>query len=202
MAEDADLTMNLLEQGYSVIYEGPGAGLYRGTSGYGWPDAAAVSLVVRDIAGDLQASRARLPKHRAMGLFALPNILIFQILLPLVSPLIDLMFVFGVVHYFIDKYFHPEAASTASFYKLLAFFLAFLIIDFIASALAFALEKKHPARQGRWVAAVPYMDSAVHVPASLFGGAVQDGEAGDRRQAIQLGTSWSVRRRCLRLRRS
>jgi peptidoglycan-N-acetylglucosamine deacetylase len=83
-----------------------------------------------------------------MGLFALPNILIFQILLPLVSPLIDLMFVFGVVHYFADKYFHPEAASTASFHRLLAFFLAFLIIDFLASALAFALEKKHPASKG------------------------------------------------------
>ena len=53
-----------------------------------------------------------------------------------------------MVHYFIDKHFHPEAASTASFYKLLAFFLAFLIIDFIASALAFALERKHPASKG------------------------------------------------------
>ena len=72
----------------------------------------------------------------------------FIVLLPLLSPLIDLMFVFGVVHYFLDKHFHPEAASTASFYKLLAFFLAFLIIDFIASALAFALERKHPASKG------------------------------------------------------
>ena len=43
-----------------------------------------------------------------MGLFALPNILIFQVLLPLMSPLIDLFFVFGIIHYFIDKYFHPK----------------------------------------------------------------------------------------------
>ena len=101
--------------------------------------------------GILQAifkHRGAITRHRAMGLFALPNILIFQILLPLVSPLIDLMFLFGVVHYFTDKYFHPEAASAASFYKLLAFFLAFLVIDFIASALAFALERKHPASKG------------------------------------------------------
>jgi hypothetical protein len=85
-----------------------------------------------------------------MGLFALPNILIFQILLPLVSPLIDLMFVAGVFHYFIDRYFHPESASTASFYKLIAFFLTFTVIDFAASAVAFALERKHPASKGDW----------------------------------------------------
>jgi hypothetical protein len=83
-----------------------------------------------------------------MGLFALPNILIFQILLPLVSPFIDLAFVFGCIHYALDRYFHPETASTSSFYKLLTFFLAFLIIDFAASALAFTLERKHPASKG------------------------------------------------------
>jgi cellulose synthase/poly-beta-1,6-N-acetylglucosamine synthase-like glycosyltransferase len=101
--------------------------------------------------GILQAifkHRGAIAKRRAMGLFALPNTLIFQILLPLVSPLIDLMFVAGVINYFYDKHFHPEAASAASFEKLLAFFLAFLIIDFAASALAFTLERKHPASKG------------------------------------------------------
>jgi hypothetical protein len=58
------------------------------------------------------------------------------------------MFVAGVVNFFYDKHFHPEAASTASFYKLLSFFLAFLIIDFAASALAFTLERRHPASRG------------------------------------------------------
>jgi hypothetical protein len=58
------------------------------------------------------------------------------------------MFVAGLLHYFIDKHFHPEAASAASFYKLLSFFLLFLVIDFAASALAFALERKHPASKG------------------------------------------------------
>jgi peptidoglycan-N-acetylglucosamine deacetylase len=39
----------------------------------------------------------------ALGFVALPNILIFQILLPLVSPFIDVMFVVGV-----GLVFHPE----------------------------------------------------------------------------------------------
>ncbi len=83
-----------------------------------------------------------------MGLFALPNILIFQILLPLVSPLIDLMFFAGVINYLVDKHFHPDSASTASFHKLLIFFAAFLLIDFATSVLAFALERRHPASRG------------------------------------------------------
>jgi hypothetical protein len=58
------------------------------------------------------------------------------------------MFVAGVGNYFYNKHFHPEAASAASFDKLLAFFLAFLIIDFLTSALAFSLERKHPASKG------------------------------------------------------
>jgi peptidoglycan-N-acetylglucosamine deacetylase len=147
VAEDADLTMNLLEQGYSVIYEDQALAFTEAPVDMD----GLMRQRFRWSFGILQAifkHRGAITKHRAMGLFALPNILIFQILLPLVSPLIDLMFVFGVVHYFADKYFHPEAASTASFHRLLAFFLAFLIIDFLASALAFALEKKHPASKG------------------------------------------------------
>ena len=83
-----------------------------------------------------------------MGLFALPNILIFQILLPLVSPFIDLMFVYGTIQYLLDRHFHPETANAASFEKLLAYFLAFLVIDFVTSALAFSLERRHPANKG------------------------------------------------------
>ena len=147
VAEDADLTMNLLEQGYSVIYEDR-------TLAFTEAPVNANGLMrqrFRWSFGILQAifkHRGAIAKHRAMGLFALPNILIFQILLPLVSPLIDLMFVAGIIHYFIDKHFHPETTSTDNIYKLLMFFLTFLIIDFTASAVAFALERKHPASRG------------------------------------------------------
>jgi len=101
--------------------------------------------------GTLQAvwkHRAAFTRNKAMGLFALPNILIFQMLLPLVSPFIDIMFLFGVGEFLYDRYFHPEAASTANFEKLLAYFLTFMAIDFITSAVAFSLERKHPANKG------------------------------------------------------
>ncbi len=147
VAEDADLTMNILEQGYSVIYEDQALAFTEAPVNMN----GLMRQRFRWSFGILQAvfkHRGAITKHRAMGLFALPNILIFQILLPLVSPLIDLMFVAGTIHYFVDKYFHPESASPASFHKLLLFFLAFLVIDFLTSALAFALERKHPASRG------------------------------------------------------
>ena len=147
VAEDADLTMNLLEQGYSVIYEDQALAFTEAPVN---ADGLARQRF-RWSFGILQAifkHKGAFRRHRAMGLFALPNILIFQILLPLVSPLIDFMFVAGILHYFIDKHFHPDTTSAANLYKLLTFFLAFLLIDFTASALAFLLERKHPASKG------------------------------------------------------
>lgn len=147
VAEDADLTMNLLEQGYAVIYEDQALAFTEAPVNAN----GLARQRFRWSFGILQAifkHRGAIVNRRAMGLFALPNILIFQILLPLVSPLIDFMFVAGVIHYFIDKHFHPDTTSPSDLYKLLTFFLAFLLIDFAASALAFMLERKHPASKG------------------------------------------------------
>jgi cellulose synthase/poly-beta-1,6-N-acetylglucosamine synthase-like glycosyltransferase/peptidoglycan/xylan/chitin deacetylase (PgdA/CDA1 family)/spore germination protein YaaH len=147
VAEDADLTMNLLEQGYKVIYEDRALAFTEAPATAG----GLMRQRFRWSFGTLQAiykHQGAFLKNRAMGLFALPNILVFQILLPLVSPFIDLMFVAGVFHYLLDRHFHPEAANAANFEKLLTFFLAFLIIDFVTSALAFSLERRHPANKG------------------------------------------------------
>jgi hypothetical protein len=80
----------------------------------------------------------------ALGWVAIPNMIIFQILLPLVSPFIDIMFVVGAISYFVDKYRHPESANPADFHKLVVYFSLFMIIDFIASTIAFALERQQP----------------------------------------------------------
>ena len=149
VAEDADLTMNILEQGFSVIYEDRALAFTEAPVNMD----GLMRQRFRWSFGILQAlfkHKGAISKHRAMGLFALPNILIFQIMLPLVSPFIDLGFVLGLLHYAIDKHFHPETTPTGNLVKLLTFFLAFMVIDFSASALAFALERKHPASKGDW----------------------------------------------------
>ena len=151
VAEDADLTMALLELGYRVEYE----------------DTALAFTEAPTNARGLMRQRFRWSfgilqsvwKHRAafgrkgvLGWVALPNIVIFQILLPLVSPFIDIMFVVGTISYFMQKYFHPDSTDPASFQRLVAFFLVFLIIDFLASAVAFALERRQPeAREDAWL---------------------------------------------------
>ena len=101
VAEDADLTMALLRLGFRVEYE----------------DMALAYTEAPTNANGLMRQRFRwsfgilqaVYKHRgvfarkgALGFVALPNIVIFQILLPLVSPLIDIMFAFGAIWYFIQ----------------------------------------------------------------------------------------------------
>jgi hypothetical protein len=72
--------------------------------------------------------------------------------LPLLSPSIDLMFVFGTSYYLAMRYFHPESNDPSSFEQLLLFFVIFLVIDFVASALAFLLERRHEGgREDMWL---------------------------------------------------
>jgi cellulose synthase/poly-beta-1,6-N-acetylglucosamine synthase-like glycosyltransferase/peptidoglycan/xylan/chitin deacetylase (PgdA/CDA1 family)/spore germination protein YaaH len=147
VAEDADLTMHLLEMQLKVDYEDRALAFTEAPIDM-------KGLMVQRFRwsfGTLQAvwkHRAAFVRNKAMGLFALPNILIFQMLLPLVSPFIDIMFVAGVVNYFVNRYYHPESASFSSLEKLVAYFLTFLLIDFVTSSAAFSLERRHPANKG------------------------------------------------------
>jgi cellulose synthase/poly-beta-1,6-N-acetylglucosamine synthase-like glycosyltransferase len=147
VAEDADLTMNLLEQGLRVDYEDRSLAFTEAPI-----DARGLMRQrFRWSFGTLQAvwkHRAAFVRNKAMGLFALPNILIFQMFLPLVSPFIDLLFAWGILNFFLDRHYHPESASSASFEKLVTYFLGFLVIDFITSSVAFSLERRHPANKG------------------------------------------------------
>jgi cellulose synthase/poly-beta-1,6-N-acetylglucosamine synthase-like glycosyltransferase len=151
VAEDADLTMALLRSGYRVQYEDRALAFTEAPT----TANALMRQRFRWSFGILQAvfkHRAVFARKGALGFVALPNILIFQILLPLVSPFIDMMFAVGVIWYFIQKYFHPDSTDPASFQRLLIFFGAFLVIDFLASALAFALERRQPeAREDAWL---------------------------------------------------
>jgi len=147
VAEDADLTMQLLEQGLHVDYEDRSLAFTEAPVDV----RGLMRQRFRWSFGILQAvwkHRLAFVRNKAMGLFALPNIVIFQMIMPLISPFIDLMFLAGVVNYFINRHYHPEAASAASLEKLIAYFLGFLVIDFITSSIAFSLERRHPANKG------------------------------------------------------
>ena len=62
------------------------------------------------------------------------------------------MFTGGAIWYFVEKHYHPESTDPASFQRLVIFFLTFLLIDFITSAIAFALERSTPdTREDSWL---------------------------------------------------
>src|SRR5208283_1323816 len=151
VAEDADLTMALLRNGYRVEYEDRALAFTEAPTNAN----ALMRQRFRWSFGILQAifkHRDVVARKGALGWVAIPNMLIFQILLPLVSPFIDIMFVVGTIWYFVQKYYHPESTDPASFQKLVLFFVVFLVIDFIASSIAFALERRHPeAREDFWL---------------------------------------------------
>jgi cellulose synthase/poly-beta-1,6-N-acetylglucosamine synthase-like glycosyltransferase/spore germination protein YaaH/peptidoglycan/xylan/chitin deacetylase (PgdA/CDA1 family) len=151
VAEDADLTMALLRNGYRVEYEDCALAFTEAPTNAN----ALMRQRFRWSFGILQAifkHRDVVARKGALGWVAIPNMLIFQILLPLVSPFIDIMFVVGTIWYIVQKYYHPESTDPASFQKLLLFFVVFLVIDFVASSIAFALERRHPeAREDFWL---------------------------------------------------
>jgi cellulose synthase/poly-beta-1,6-N-acetylglucosamine synthase-like glycosyltransferase/spore germination protein YaaH/peptidoglycan/xylan/chitin deacetylase (PgdA/CDA1 family) len=150
VAEDADLTMALLQNGYRVEYEDLSLAFTEAPVNAN----GLMRQRFRWSFGILQSvwkHRSAFAREGALGWVALPNILIFQILLPLVSPFIDLMFAVGAIWYFLQKYFHPGSADPASFHRLVVFFVAFLVIDFLASVVAFALERRPDAREDIWL---------------------------------------------------
>ncbi len=143
VAEDADLTMALLQAGYWVNYED------RALAYTEAPSNASTLMRQRfrwsfGIMQSVWKHRAAVKQKGALGWVAIPNMVIFQILLPLVSPFIDIMFVVGAGIYAYNRYFHPESANPASFHRLVVYFALFMVIDFIASAIAFALERQQP----------------------------------------------------------
>ncbi len=201
VAEDADLTMALLRNGHRVEYE----------------DQALAFTEAPTTANALMRQRFRwsfgilqsIWKHSAvfarkgvLGFVALPNILVFQILLPLVSPFIDIMFAVGTIWYFTRKYYHPDSTDPADFQRLLIFFVAFLVIDFIASAIAFALERRQPESPRRHLAPKPGLAPALRLPPGVFHSPVPHLKASHNRTPLRVGQVRSHRRRKVRARRA
>jgi cellulose synthase/poly-beta-1,6-N-acetylglucosamine synthase-like glycosyltransferase/peptidoglycan/xylan/chitin deacetylase (PgdA/CDA1 family)/spore germination protein YaaH len=141
VAEDADLTMSLLENDWRVVNEDRALAFTEAPTNA----RGLMRQRFRWSFGILQAvwkHGGAIRRRSRLGWIALPNIIVFQILLPLVSPFIDIMFLFGILEYVAARYFHPESTDPSSIERLAFYFAIFLAIDFIASALAFLLERR------------------------------------------------------------
>ncbi len=142
LAEDADLTLSILERGYKVAYEDQAVAYTEA------PDTVRDFLKQRFrwMFGTLQAAWkhrrvAFRPKHGALGLFAIPNVFIFQVLFPLISPVLDLFVVASLVTALFQERFHPSSEAGHGFLHVLFYYALFLAVDAGASVLAFLLER-------------------------------------------------------------
>ncbi len=86
-----------------------------------------------------------------------------------------------------QKYFHPESTDPTSFQKLVVFFLAFLVIDFVSVDDCVSAGASRPGDPGRCLAAYAGMAAAFRLPATLLDRIVQDAEACGGRAEVCLG---------------
>lgn len=146
LAEDQDLTLKVRKLGYRIEYA---------ENAIGWTEAPDT---VRGLAqqrfrwsyGTLQCMwkhRDALfrPRYGALGFVALPNVWVFQILFPLISPLMDLLFIWTFVSSLLERLEHPHEYALTSLSQVLFYYALFLAVDWLAALFAFLLE-----RQEQW----------------------------------------------------
>ncbi len=148
VAEDTDLTIAIRRAGWRISYDEEAIGYTQAPETAG----ALIKQRFRWTFGTLQSvwkHRDTLgrPKYGTLGLVALPNIFLFQLLLPLFSPVIDLLFLLSMLLWGLSR-FHISAGlplgtwTTQDMERSVVFFLGFMVIDLLACVIAFCLERK------------------------------------------------------------
>ncbi len=150
VAEDTDLTLTIRRNGWRILFDDEAVGRTIAPE----TSAALVRQRFRWTFGTLQA----LWKHRdafgrerygTLGRVALPHIVLFQIVLPLFCPVVDLLF-FGSIALWILARAHLgpflEFWTPGDVERALFFFAAFLLVDLVTSLVAFFLERNEDWR--------------------------------------------------------
>jgi cellulose synthase/poly-beta-1,6-N-acetylglucosamine synthase-like glycosyltransferase len=145
LAEDADLTLAIRRLGKKIVNEEDAVALTEA------PDTLKgfVRQRYRWMFGTLQAAwkhRGALfrPRYGALGFVALPNIFIFQVLFPLISPVMDLLTI-GALFWILTSeggLARAIADPTSPLQGILFYYALFVVADYAAAILAFALEPK------------------------------------------------------------
>jgi peptidoglycan-N-acetylglucosamine deacetylase len=145
VAEDTDLTLTIRRDGWKILYDEDAIGRTE------VPETleALIRQRFRWTFGTLQAvwkhrDVTGKPRYGTLGWIAIPNIFLFQILLPLVSPVIDFLFLFSIALWGLAqlRIAHlPQLWTVQDVERSLFFFAIFMAIDFFTCVVAFALER-------------------------------------------------------------
>lgn len=143
LAEDADLTMRIRKLGYAIVYEDEAVALTEA------PDTVGgfVRQRYRWMFGTMQATWKHAdalfrPRFGALGFVALPNVIVFQVLFPLISPVMDLLLIVSLGTTAMNYWQHPTDFSPDALQRVLFYYALFVAADYVTAALAFALERK------------------------------------------------------------
>src|SRR5215813_12056755 len=91
------------------------------------------------------------PRYGALGMFTMPNVLIFQILFPLLSPVMDLLMVWSLVAAGWARYQQPLDYTTDTLQRVLFYFALFFTFNLPSMFVAFLLERKEGWRLLIWL---------------------------------------------------
>jgi cellulose synthase/poly-beta-1,6-N-acetylglucosamine synthase-like glycosyltransferase/peptidoglycan/xylan/chitin deacetylase (PgdA/CDA1 family) len=152
LAEDQDLTLCIQAAGFRVIYD---------DQAIAWTEAPETLAGLakqrfRWSFGTLQClwkyrSVVLRPRYGMLGMIALPQVWLFQIIFGLISPLVDLALLWQIISTGIDYLQHKQQADTTNLAITSTYYALFTLVDISAGILAFALEKKEDWRLLWWL---------------------------------------------------
>jgi cellulose synthase/poly-beta-1,6-N-acetylglucosamine synthase-like glycosyltransferase/peptidoglycan/xylan/chitin deacetylase (PgdA/CDA1 family)/spore germination protein YaaH len=152
LAEDQDLTLCIRKLGYKIGYE---------EEAIAWTEAPdTLSVLARQryrwAFGTLQCMwkhRHALfnPRYGALGWIAMPHVWIFQILFPLVSPVMDLILVYTLFVAGLERLQQGTGYSSTNLRRVLFYYALFLAVDWCAAGFAFLLERRENWRLLWWL---------------------------------------------------
>ncbi len=145
LAEDADMTVSVIRQGYRVIYEENAIAMTEA------PETLRqlMNQRLRWTLGILQvawANRGALREGNGIGLVALPNVAVFGTLLPLLAPFADVVFLLALWRVVRDAIQHPTMVWADFSPVVFALYAVYLLSDVALSAVAFLMEPEEDKR--------------------------------------------------------
>lgn len=143
LAEDQDLTIGLQRAGYKIHFD---------SSAVAWTEApssfrALAKQRFRWAYGTLQC----LWKYRGMtfnrrhgwlGLVALPQVWLFQIILTALAPIADLLLIWQLLSQWVAFVQHGSEYSNQSLITVGIYYVVFTVVDLAAAVIGFAMEKR------------------------------------------------------------
>jgi cellulose synthase/poly-beta-1,6-N-acetylglucosamine synthase-like glycosyltransferase/spore germination protein YaaH/peptidoglycan/xylan/chitin deacetylase (PgdA/CDA1 family) len=130
LAEDCDLTIRLLRAGYKIKFSNKAIAYTEA------PETLRMFLKQRfrwtyGIMQSVWKNRDEVfsGKHKGLGYVAIPNAIIFQFILPLMTPLIDLLLVFSLIG--------------GHWWQTFLFYVVFTAVDITAAVFAFSYENEN-----------------------------------------------------------